>query len=279
MQLRHFLSQRYFRARTLGEGSEAQYVQAARTFSRWLCRPAMLADFTDDLVNDFLRSLARVHAPSYVRSRRTYLLAIWRFAAEDDLVPPPRRIRRVGVPQRFPIAWERSEVERLLFASKLLIGSYPKLRCGRAAWWSLAIRVAWDSGLRRCDQTAVERQAVRDGWLFAVQRKTEKAIPPRPLAPSTLAELDVALPANRRLLCPWPYSEDHFCGEFRKIVEYSGLVGTWHKLRRSSGTAVEAEHPGFGAAHLGDTDAVFRRHYLDPRIAGVRVPGPRPLAG
>lgn len=273
--------ERYFLARALRRESERQYEQVARMTSKLLGREALVSDLTDDVVNSLLRRMSLDgYSPSYVRSRRNHLIALWRLAAEQGLAAPPQWVRPVRVPQRTPLAWSREQVERLLREAGRLDGRYRRLDCRRAAWWDLAIRLAWDAGLRRCDQLAAARSEVDDaGRVFVVQRKTGKALPPRLLAPETLRRLDAFLDPARELLCPWPFSENHFCGEFRTIVERSHLEGGWHKLRRSSGTAVEAEYPGFGAAHLGDSEQVFRRHYLDPRLAGRHVPGPRPLAG
>lgn len=274
--------ERYSLQRTLAPSTETQYRHAIRCFSRGLNRPATLADLSDDHVNRFLRDFGRSgdYAPDYVRSLRYSLLALWNGAVDDRLIDPPHKVRSISKAAKIPRAWNYTEVQRLSIAARRMPGVYRSLGCTRARWWDLAIRIAWDSGLRRGDQlTALRVECGGDGRLLIVQKKTNKPLPPRQLSSSTLDRLDAFLPAKRRMLCPWPHSNTHFCDEFQRVVQLAGLVGTWKKLRKSSGTAVEAEHPGFGAAHLGDTDAVFRRHYLDPRIAGVRVPGPRPLAG
>jgi integrase len=76
-----------------------------------------------------------------------------------------------------------------------------------------------------------------------------------------------------KLLFPCPYRREWLWRRFRAIVEAAGLttprgrMGLFHRLRRTSGSLVEA-NGGDGSRHLGNTRAVFERSYLDPRIIG-----------
>jgi len=79
------------------------------------------------------------------------------------------------------------------------------------------------------------------------------------------------LPSHRRrLVWDWPYGRRWFFVMARRIIERAGVPcpkrgnHLFHRLRRTSGTLVEA-NGGDGARHLGNSRSVFERHYLDAR--------------
>lgn len=53
---------------------------------------------------------------------------------------------------------------------------------------------------------------------------------------------------------------------FGRIVARAGLFGTFKRLRKSSGSLVEAAAPGMGHKHLGNTRAIFEKHYEARRL-------------
>lgn len=257
-----------------------QYTIVADLFERWAGGPVPLEQLDEASVSDWLRDYAAGHAPATVRAKKVQLLALWRAAADDGLAgePSARRVRRVRVPAQVVTAWTRGEVEQLLVAA----GRLPRRhRCGltRAAWWDLAIRVAWDSGLRWGDLVALRADAVRpDGACTVVQSKTGRPITFR-LSAATLEALAATLAVcPRALVCPWPASHETFNAQVRRLVASAGIrPGTWRWIRRGSGSDVEAQVDGAGHRHLGNTAAVFDRSYGDQSIIGRRTPGPREL--
>jgi hypothetical protein len=48
---------------------------------------------------------------------------------------------------------------------------------------------------------------------------------------------------------------------FRGLVQKAGLHGSFKTLRKTSGSLVELSHPGTGHKHLGNSRAIFERHY------------------
>lgn len=257
-----------------------QYVICAELFERWAGGPIDLEQLDSDSVSAWLRDYAAQVSPQTVRSKRNQVLALWRAAADDGLCQEPstRRVRRVRVPERTVTAWTREEVEQLLRASA---GMGRRHRCGlpRAAWFDLAIRVAWDSGLRWGDLVRLRVDAVRpDGTASIVQAKTSRVAVFR-LSAGTLEALRATLAAcPRTLVCPWPASHETFNAQVRGLVARAGIrPGTWKWIRRGSGTDVELQADGAGHRHLGNTPAVFAASYGDRSILGSRTPAPREL--
>lgn len=270
----------YSLVRDVKPGTLRQYVIVADLVERWAGRPVMLDELDERSASEWLRDYAATVKPHTVRGKKSMLLALWRAAADDGLASEPsaRRVRRVRLPALVPIAWTKAEVEKLLMCVHRI---QRKHRCGlsRAAWWDLAIRVAWDSGMRWGDIVALRVDAIADdGTCTLTQSKTGKVCTFRLSATTMEAMRETLTTCPRALVCPWPASGETFRDQFSLIVSKSGIrSGTWKWIRRGSGTDVEMQLPGVGHLHLGNTRAVFDRSYGDPTQIGRRVPCPREL--
>jgi site-specific recombinase XerD len=257
-----------------------QYRIAADLFERWAGGPVPIDQIDEKSVSAFLRDYSATHAADTVRSKRNALLALWRGAADDQLCDEPvgRRVRRCTVPESVVTAWTRDEVQQLLQAAGKLKRWH---RCGlrRSEWWPLAIRVAWDSGLRWADQVKIPVSAVRpDGWVSVRQGKTGKVSTFR-FSRSTMSALAASLErCPRALVIPWPASGETFRDQVKTLVRQAGIrAGTWKWIRRGSGSDVELQERGAGHQHLGNTPRVFERAYADKTIIGRKIPSPREL--
>lgn len=277
-----FARRGYSLTRDVKPGTLRQYVIVADLVERWAGRPVRLDELDERSVSEWLRDYSATVKPHTVKGKKAMLLALWRAAADDGLASEPssRRVRRVRVPELVPTAWTKAEVERLLAAAAKLPRKH---RCGlsRAVWWDLAIRVAWDSGLRWADLVALRVDAIgEDGAAAVTQNKTAKVSSFR-LSATTMAALRASLAARpRELVCPWPASGETFRDQVLRLVAKAGIrAGTWRWIRRGSGTDVEQQLDGAGHRHLGNTRRVFDQSYGDPTIIGRQIPTPRPLVG
>lgn len=280
--LSSYLADAYSLTRELRGNTLHQYQVAVTLFERWHGSPIALADLSEQLLSRWLVAYSANHSSATVRAKRVAILAIWRAAADDGLASDPvaRRIRRVTLPARPVEAWSLEEVEQLLLATRRLKRRH---RCGltRAQWFDLAVRVAWDSGLRLGDQLSLTVAAIRpDGSASVTQSKTQKVVTFR-LSATTMAALARSLQAcPRRLVLPWEGSHETFCAQVRALVRLAGIrPGTWKWLRRASGTDVERQQEGAGHLHLGNTRQVFLSHYADASQLPTSRPSPRELAG
>jgi integrase len=257
-----------------------QYQISADLFERWAGRPIQLAELDEDSLSAFLRDYSATASPHTVRGKKAMILALWRAAADDRLADEPiaRRVRRVRLPEIPVDAWTREEVERLLVACSYLPRRHP---CGltRAAWFDLAIRIAWDSGLRKGDLIELTASAIRpDGSGQWTQSKTAKVIAFQ-LSRTTMEILEASLAeCPRRLVCPWGASHETFGDQVTLLVHKAGVrEGTWKWIRRGSGSDVEAQSLGSGHEHLGNTRRVFEQSYACRSIIGRQIPRPREL--
>ncbi|MEI6239608.1 MAG: tyrosine-type recombinase/integrase [Planctomycetia bacterium] len=179
--------------------------------------------------------------------------------------------------------WTLEEVRKLVAACRSLPRMHP---CGlrRSVWWGLAVRVAWDTGLRWGDMVRLRVDEIRGDLVIVGQRKTRRPVCGR-LAPSTVAALRESLDAcPRQLVAPWTASHETFNAQVRRLVAKAGIrAGTWKWLRRAGATDVEIQAPGRGMSsrHLGHAPGsrIAEIHYLDPAIiaAGVPMVSPREI--
>jgi len=268
----------------LSDEARRQYAVTIRLFDRWAGHPVTLREIDARLVSEFLAHYTQTVSPRTARSKRSHLLALWRSAADDDLCDAPtKRVRPVRCPHVAPTAWTREEIQRLVSACARL----PRVhRCGlrRAEWWALAVRVAWDCGLRwedqmfrlRCDMISA------DGWMAFQQHKTGRVVVAR-LADTTLAALQASLMrCPRELVTPWDGSHETFAAQVRALVRKAGIrKGTWKWIRRAGATDVECREPGAASRHLGHAPGSRLAYsaYVDPAIvaASRQLVAPAPL--
>lgn len=274
----------YARSHEVEPGTVYQYRVTADRLDDWAGGAVFLDELDELVVSAWLRDYATTVRPATVRSKRAQLMALWRAAAAEHLCnPPTRRVRVARVPWTPPTAWTLSEVRQLLQAAATLQRWHPS-GMRRAEWWDLAIRMAWDTGLRWGDLVRLRVTDVHDGAVVVRQSKTRRPHCGR-LATSTVAVLRCSLERHpREVLCPWVASRVTFTAQVRRLVSLAGIrPGTWKWLRRGGATDVEAQSPGHGhgARHLGHAPGskVAALHYVDPAVvaAAVEVVVPRDL--
>jgi hypothetical protein len=276
---------------------------AVGKFQQWAGEPLLASDFTDDLVNRWLRSLECAgKAPNTLKNRRVVVLTLWRYAFELGLIDTlPRRVRRFRVPASIPCAWSAEELSRLFaFAANLdgdgefftrpaidrrlsnlrhakrNGGENDVVSCIRHCdYWTAWLRVQYDSALRLGDMLRLLRHDITpEGKVSLVQRKSDRAITFR-LRPETVAAVDRMAPKDKDEPIFAVASRRILTLHFRRLVKAAGLTGGTHKVRKTSATMIEALHPGSAMAHLGHkTPELAYRTYVDPRYIQQNKPLP-----
>ena len=260
----------------LRDSTVAQLSIAVTLYSRWLERPARLDDLLDEPVLRFLADYSRDKAASTVNAKRRHLLALWRDAHERGYVNvSPGKIPKIPEPDSLPEAWTIQEVSRVLRAAGAESGTVAGLRA--SSYWVSLILAMLDTGARigamsrvRCSQIRLDDPAGLE--LSSEFSKTHRA-KWCPLHPQTVQSCSWIWDASRELMWPWPYHDSVRRRHLKRLCAKAGVRvgrpfgGVFHKLRRTSGTLVEA-NGGDGSKQLGNTRAVFLKSYLDPRVAG-----------
>lgn len=230
---------------------------------------------TEPVANGFL-SASFGKSPYTIRSYRSDIITLWNAAADCGLVPAPvlRRILLPKMPDLVIDCYTVEEARELASTAKLLVGRYG-WGVRRRDYWNAAIRLAWDTGLRRGDVIGFRHDSIRpDGVVMVLQSKTKKIVPVK-LRTSTICAIDsIGGPYPLRFATNINYFTRHFA----KIVRASGVRrGTFKWLRRASGSYVDMQSPGVGYKHLGQSgQQVFSKHY-DAKLGGHNLPQPPEL--
>lgn len=229
----------YLLTHDLRGGSPGFYRRIVGVLCSWYGGRVPAEEFTATLVNRLLLAKQEAGKSSYYRrSIRSGLRALLRFDKGDC-----GRLRPVRCGELPADTWTPEEVFRLAEA---------------AGKHRLLILVAYFTGLSECDLRRLRREDIDQAGVirFSRQKTGKRVLVAVPV--DLLQELSAS-----GLLFPLATSGEYFRRCFRAIVKKTGLCGTFKKLRRSSGTAVEMQCPGRGHVHLGNTRAVFEAHYLD----------------
>lgn len=274
---------RYILDRDLAAETAAWYVRVVSVFCTWAGRDVRLSQFHGEAISRFLAAKkAAGRRPYYLKSLRGGLVAVLREVRGSR---PVERIRSVRCPPLEPEGWTAAEVQRLLSPG-----------CDRmteaSRWkWELCISLGHYLGLDRCDIEELEQRHFADnGALLYHRRKTGQA--PSGRIPRKLLAMIRRRCPRKGPICRMGISKEWFRRTFAAIVARAGLFGTFKKLRKSSGSLVEAKTPGLGHKHLGNSRLVFEKHYEVRRLTRgkptmptvIRLPrqprgdGPRPAA-
>lgn len=261
-----------------------QYLRAAVKLEQWAGETVFLTDLNELMVSAFLRDYSQLVKPSTVRSKRTSIMSLWRSAADEYLCEPPtRRVRPIRVPWIAREAWTLEEVRSLIRVAATLPR---RTREGipRSEWFDLAIRIAWDTGLRKGDLLRLRRANVHGDRFVTCQNKTSR---PKcgALSPSTVRALEASLEKHPRdVLMPWSVCRETFNQQVKRMALKAGIrSGSWKWIRRGSATDVEIQQPGSGMAarHLGHAPGskIAEINYIDHAQVATHVPmvGPREL--
>ncbi len=254
-----------------------QYRMTAGKIEEWNGGPVHLHDLSELFVSAFLRDYSQTVRPATVRSKRTQLMALWRSAADEYLCDPPtRRVRSARVPWVSREAWTIEEVRELVRAASFL-QRRTKEGIPRSEWFDLAIRIAWDTGLRWGDMIRLRRENIVGNYVMVAQSKTRRPKVGR-LSLSTLLVMEESLARHpRHFVTPWRRSHETFTNQVRRLVAKARVrPGTWKWLRRGGATDVEIQRPGQGMAarHLGHAPGskVPEINYLDHSQIAEHVP-------
>lgn len=189
---------------------------------------------------------------------RNTLKALYRFGCEQQKLAP-ENIRPVKLETLEPESWTPAEIIKLVLACDRL--PY----CDRN-WWRTFVLAGFYSGLNACDLHRLERKDIgANGGVPFIRSKTGKRVF-FSLPMDLVAEIIAISPAEGPI---WPLltSQESFRKRFERLVRLAGIRhGTFKKLRKTSGTLVEAACPGAGHRHLGNEQAIFSKHYEDRRV-------------
>lgn len=269
--LMQFLHEVYVPRRVnLGTEGAKQYVYTVRWLDRYLGRPVMTDELTDDLVLLFLASLRPQKSVRTINTMRGNLLTLWLHAHKRKLCPTkPEDVQKLREPKRLPECWTPVEIGRLMRCCRESKGEL----CGIPFSEMLlaTVHLGYFTGLRI---GAILKIGIGDvdfdnGTLFVPAENQKHFADQRFNLPAdTLALLKSLIGYNRKRALLLPVTKKMIYPRFALVVKRAGFRGgrrnMFHKLRRTFGTYLAAA-VGINEASrfLGHSGIDVTKRYVD----------------
>lgn len=255
------------------ENTYRLYHYSIRAYGSYLRHNPLLSDLTDEKVSAYLADLMNCGRSVFtVEKERCQLLAVWRFAAQRQLLRNYPNVPRQPLPRLLHFAWMQEELRKLYASASRTHGNYCGVHAGD--WWPALISLLWDTGERigAIVQLRWKDIDLNGGWVLieAALRKGKTADKSHKLSNETLEHLRKIRQPDRELILPWPYSRNYLYHPFGQILRRAGLPtdakSKFHRIRRSVASHFEAA--GGDATELLDhsSRSITKKHYIDPRI-------------
>lgn len=228
------------------------YRRMASVLCAWAKRRVLLTEFTPDLVNRMLLDKQRFGlSSSYRKSLRSGLRALLAHHGNGSLTG---KLRPVRVEPLVIETWSGAEVQRLIDAC-----GYIKDETRRRRWQTI-IAAGYFTGLSNCDLWALEWSHIDAKGIV----RTKRSKTGRPVVARIPLEwlIELRLLGGKGKVWGRATSKEAFRRQMKRIVRRAGLRGTFKKLRKSCGTAIEMLYPGRGHIALANSRQVFERHYF-----------------
>lgn len=273
------LCQQYFRAnlRIRHQHTRDQYLWSVDAFGAYLMRPPRVTDLTRDNLLGLMHDLAdRGKSPATINSRRTYLLALWKFAHRVGRVSEyPDNIGTLPEPRRVPRAWSREQLGQLIDACHRYARPIGGVR--GSDWWLAFHGLAWDTAERtgavlalRWDWYDAGRRVL---YVPAECRKAQGKDACYTLGLDTATVLQAVRQQTRaELILPGIGHISGFYRRYETLLKMAGLPtdrqSKPQRIRRSHASHLKAAGGDPTASLMHSSDAVTRRAYLDPSVCG-----------
>jgi len=247
------------------------YKHSIKAFEVTLGRKATTDDLTDDHVEHHMARVVESGLSVASANKDLWQLgAIWRFGNRNRLVDTWPNVQLYPEPERIPIAWLPSEIDRLFASVEEEDGSISGAPA--SLWWKSLLSVLLDTGERIGAIMRCERSNLQGHHLLvpAEKRKGKTRDKLFELSNDTTHVLSALTLAHRySLLFPWDKHQTYIYVRYKRILQRAGLPADskskFHKLRRSVASAVKSQG-GDATAALDHASSTTTKAYLDPRI-------------
>ena len=218
-----------------------------------------------DSVNAYVKKRLDVVTGITVRSERTILLSLWRFAYEQRMVAEwPRGVMRIKAKKPPTRAWTIPQVRLLLKKAGEYRGHRLQSGADIGDWLVAWLLLGYESGSRRGDIWQFSADNLDGDVLRWTQSKTGDPLHKvltRACVAACLRMLEMS-PDGR--IVGWACKPRQAMRWWRQLCDAAGLPGTSKWLRRSGATHIEIRSPGKASLHLGHRTATLAAQaYID----------------
>jgi len=247
----------YLNSRLVSEAYEKNVLRIAKK----------CGDVSCDNLNTFLKKRSTESSTITVKNERTILLALWKFAYENNLLESmPRNILKIKQRKKPTKAWTIDECKNLI--AKTFEKDDLKTRAGVSIGLFLRVwcLMGYESGARLGDVFNFEYSNIDNNILRWTMSKTGDPMT-KILTDKLVQYVDDLKHFNKNndpKILGWVCSKRNAQRIMRKHLEDCDLTGSSKFLRRSGATHIEIDNPGMAKLHLGHrTSGLAEKSYLD----------------
>lgn len=268
--------------REMAKRSVENLTTCAKAYSHWLGHSARIADLRSETINAFLVWMVDDgYSPYTIKSRRTLLMILWRFAWRLRMTRKRvEEIRTVFCPELEIHGYTLDQAEALLNRLPELVGIVRRTKIPRNLYWGSLVPTKWDVCLRLGDFTHVEIDHFDASGkrLWIQENKTRKQGWER-LSDTSVDAIQKCIDVDCKRRYIWPgMKAKSLSREFTRIAREFGFPGSANWIRKGASSECDRRHPGQGWLLLRhSTPKIFPKHYRVSEICDQDKPTPPPL--
>jgi integrase len=217
-------------------------------------------------INDYLKSRLEKCSTITVKTDRTILLALWKFAYENDIIDHmPKKIVKIKIKKPPTKAWTIDECKNMINKT---YADHRKNRKGVPVglWLRVWLLIGYESGARLGDIFSFKWEDIDNNVLRWTMSKTGDPMT-KILSDKCIEYIDELKKYNTKKdprILGWICSKRQAIRVMREFLDKCELFGSSKFLRRSGATHIEINQPGMAKLHLGHrTTGLAEKNYLD----------------
>lgn len=277
MLLKEFFYRQYKPKKLHGKSANTVrlYDVLFRNFEKSIGHCPTLDDLTNECVQGHMqRLLDDGRAKATANRDRCCLIALWRYAAQLDLITRWPDVPKETEPIREPQAWLREDIDKLFLAVSQLTGTLKNTSVPWSMWFELLIRMMLDTGERIGAIREARWNWIENGSLLvpAEFRKGGKRDKFFPLSKESIELIGKIrkISCDKTKIFVWTYSSTYLWNRYNRLIESAGLPNgrqsKTHRLRKTHASVANAA--GLDAQKLLDhSSARITARYIDARFA------------
>lgn len=224
-----------------------------------------VTEVSSDGINCYLKLRLQERKATTVRTERSILLTLMRWAWDKGMVDaPPRGVLKIKARKPPTKAWSVDQLRGVLEQTRKLDCVQTRRGVSLGVYLRAWCLLGYECGARFGDLMAMRGDHLDGDAVQWVQSKTGDAIT-RVLSPACVQACRemLALSPDGRIL-GWVMKTRQAQRQMRQLLDAAGVGGTSKWLRRSGATHCEIAKPGSGRLHLGHRSVgLFEQAYAD----------------
>lgn len=224
-----------------------------------------VTEVSSDGINRYLKLRLQERKATTVRTERSILLTLSRWAWDRGMVDePPRGVLKIKARKPPTKAWSVDQLRVVLEETRKLDATRTRKGVSLGVFLRAWCLLGYECGARFGDLMAMTGSHLDGDAVQWVQSKTGDAIT-RVLSPACVQACRemLALSPDGRIL-GWVMRPRQAQRQMRQLLDKAGVGGTSKWLRRSGATHCEIAKPGSGRLHLGHRSVgLFEQAYAD----------------